>query len=111
MTIELDHVIVSVRNQVEAAKRLAELLGVPWVEKTLGPISAVYVNPGLTLDFIQTDEAFPVEHICFGYEMQSSIRSCAAYKPQAFPSEAKFGARLRSIGCRSGAVTRDDREE
>ena len=65
MTIELDHVIVSARSQVESAKRLAELLGVPWVEKTLGPFSAVYVNQGLTLDFIQTDEAFPVEHFCF----------------------------------------------
>lgn len=65
MTIELDHVIVSARNQVESARRLAELLGVPWAEKALGPFSAVYVNQGLTLDFIQTDETFPVEHFCF----------------------------------------------
>lgn len=65
MTIELDHVIVSARDQVESAKRLAELLGVPWAEKTLGPFSAVYVNQGLTLDFIQTEDAFPIEHFCF----------------------------------------------
>lgn len=65
MTIELDHVIVSARDQVKSAERLAKILGVPWSEKTLGPFSAVYVNPGLTLDFIQTDEAFPVEHFCF----------------------------------------------
>jgi len=65
MTIELDHVIVSARNQVESAKQLAELLNVPWAEKTLGPFSAVYVNQGLTLDFIQSNEAFPVEHFCF----------------------------------------------
>lgn len=65
MTIELDHVIVSAREQVKSARRLAEILGVPWSERTLGPFSAVYVNPGLTLDFIQTDEAFPVEHFCF----------------------------------------------
>jgi catechol 2,3-dioxygenase-like lactoylglutathione lyase family enzyme len=65
MTIELDHVIVSAREQVKSAQRLAQILGVPWSAKTLGPFSAVYVNQGLTLDFIQTDEAFPVEHFCF----------------------------------------------
>lgn len=65
MAIELDHAIVSARDQVAAARQLAEILGVPWAEKTLGPFSAVYVNPGLTLDFIQTDDAFPVEHFCF----------------------------------------------
>ena len=65
MTIALDHVIVPARDQVGSARRLAELLGVSWSERTLGPFSAVYVNPGLTLDFIQTDEAFPVEHFCF----------------------------------------------
>ncbi len=65
MTIELDHVIVSARNPVQSAERLAEILGVPWAAKALGPFSAVYVNAGLTLDFIQTDEAFPVEHFCF----------------------------------------------
>jgi hypothetical protein len=65
MAIELDHVIVSARDQVASARQLAELLGVPWSETTLGPFSAVYVNAGLTLDFLQTDEAFPVEHFCF----------------------------------------------
>jgi hypothetical protein len=63
--IELDHVIVSARDQVRSAERLAHLLGVPWSEKTPGPFSAVYVNEGLTLDFIQTDDAFPIEHFCF----------------------------------------------
>ena len=65
MAIELDHFIVSARNQVASARQLAEILGVPWAEKTIGPFSAVYVNQGLTLDFIQTEEAFPVEHFCF----------------------------------------------
>ena len=27
--------------------------------------SPVYLNDGLTLDFIETDEDFPVEHFCF----------------------------------------------
>ncbi len=65
MSIELDHFIVSARDKVGSARRLAEILGVPWAEKTIGPFSAVYVNPGLTLDFIQTTEPFPVEHFCF----------------------------------------------
>jgi hypothetical protein len=65
MTIQLDHFIVSCRDQIASAKRLAGLLGVPWAESGAGPFSPVYLNDGLTLDFISTDEAFPVEHFCF----------------------------------------------
>ena len=65
MTIELDHSIVSARDKVASARQLAELLGVPWAPTTLGPFAAVYVNEGLTLDFIDTDEDFPVQHFCF----------------------------------------------
>jgi len=61
--IELDHVIVSARDRVASARLLAGLLDVPWDETALGIFSAVYVNPGLTLDFISTDEQFPVEHL------------------------------------------------
>ena len=63
--IELDHVIVSARDRVASARLLATLLDVPWDETVLGIFSAVYVNPGLTLDFITTIDAFPVEHFCF----------------------------------------------
>jgi len=63
--IELDHVIVSARDRVASARLLASLLDVPWDETALGIFSAVYVNPGLTLDFITTEEDFPVEHFCF----------------------------------------------
>ena len=65
MTIELDHVIVSSRDKVAAARQLAELLGVGWSATTIGPFAAVFVNDGLTLDFFETDESFPVEHFCF----------------------------------------------
>lgn len=65
MTIQLDHTIVSSRNKSASAQRLAELLGVPWGAAAAGPFTAVYVNDGLTLDFIDTDEDFPVEHYCF----------------------------------------------
>ena len=66
--IHLDHTIVPSRSQVASAKLLAELLGVPWSEKTIGPFSAVYVNDGLTLDFQQTDSDFPIHHFCFRVE-------------------------------------------
>jgi hypothetical protein len=65
MTIQLDHLIVPSHHQIASAKLLAELLGVPWAETGLGPFSPVYVNEGLTFDFIETDESFPVEHYCF----------------------------------------------
>ena len=65
MAIELDHVIVSSRDRVASARLLAHLLGVPWNETVFSVFSPVYVNDGLTLDFIQAEEAFPVEHFCF----------------------------------------------
>lgn len=65
MAIQLDHFIVSSRNKVAAAKQLGELLGVPWAASGIGPFSPVYINDGLTLDFFETDEDFPVEHFCF----------------------------------------------
>ena len=65
MTIELDHFIVSARDPQAAAKRLAELLDVPWAARGIGPFSPVYVNDGLTLDFIEDPGPFPVQHFCF----------------------------------------------
>ena len=65
MTIELDHTIVPSRDKVAAARMLGELLGVPWAPSGLGQFAPVYVNEGLTIDFIDTDEAFPVYHYCF----------------------------------------------
>jgi hypothetical protein len=65
MAIELDHFIVSARDKVAAAKLLGELLDVPWAPSGVGPFAPVYLNDGLTLDFIDTDEAFPIEHFCF----------------------------------------------
>ena len=68
MTIHLDHTIVPSRTRDASARRLAELLGVPCGPAPVGPFYAVYVNDGLTLDFIQTDEAFPVYHFAFRVE-------------------------------------------
>ncbi len=30
-----------------------------------GPFAAVYLNEGLTLDFYETQDPFPIEHFCF----------------------------------------------
>lgn len=65
MAIELDHTIVSARDQRASARRLGELLGVPWAESGIGPFSPVYVNDGLTLDFIDDASDFPIQHLCF----------------------------------------------
>lgn len=65
MTIELDHTIVPARDKIAAARQLAELLDVPWAPSGLGPFAPVYVNDGLTLDFIETDQDFPIYHFCF----------------------------------------------
>ena len=56
---------MSARNQRESARRLAELLGVRWAEPGAGPFSPVYLNDGLTLDFIEDDGPFPLQHVCF----------------------------------------------
>jgi len=65
MAIELDHTIVPSRDKVAAAKLLGELLDVPWAPTGIGPFAPVYLNDGLTLDFIDTDEDFPIYHFCF----------------------------------------------
>ena len=53
------------RNKAAAAKRLAEILGVAWAEQGVGPFSPVYVNDGLTLDFVETTDEFPIHHFAF----------------------------------------------
>ena len=63
MTIDVDSVVVPTRNRSASAKMLAELLGVPWAGA--GPFSAVYVNEGLTLDFIETEGSFAPHSYCF----------------------------------------------
>jgi catechol 2,3-dioxygenase-like lactoylglutathione lyase family enzyme len=68
MAIHLDHFIVPSRNKVAAARLLANLFGVQWAETGIGPFAPVYINEGLTLDFDQTTEPFPIHHYCFRVE-------------------------------------------
>src|SRR5437879_2699683 len=65
MEINLDHVLVPSKNKIASAKMLADLLGVPWTETSVGPFSAVYVNEGLTLDFDEWTVPIPLLHFCF----------------------------------------------
>jgi catechol 2,3-dioxygenase-like lactoylglutathione lyase family enzyme len=65
MPVQLDHITVPSRDKRAAAKLVADLLGVPWSETGVGPFCPVYVNAGLTLDFDQFEEPFPVTHYCF----------------------------------------------
>ncbi|HLP96924.1 MAG TPA: VOC family protein [Sideroxyarcus sp.] len=65
MSIQLDHFIVSTHDKAASAKLLGELLGVPYDAAAAGLFAPVYINDGLTLDFIDTQEDFPVEHFCF----------------------------------------------
>lgn len=65
MPIHLDHCLVPTRNRIASAKLLAGLLGVPWAESGVGPFSPAYINDGLTLDFDETAEPYPIQHYCF----------------------------------------------
>jgi hypothetical protein len=65
MSVYLDHLMVPARNKVASAKLLAELLGVPWCETGVGPFAPIYVNDGLTLDFDEWTDPFPLLHFCF----------------------------------------------
>ena len=65
MAVYLDHLMVPARDKVASAKRLGELLGVPWSTTGVGPFAPVYVNEGFTIDFDQWSEPFPLIHYCF----------------------------------------------
>lgn len=91
MAIQLDHFIVPCRDQVASAKLLAELLGVPWAETTLGPFSPVFLNDGLTLDFQQTDEAYPVSHYCFRVSQEEFDAILARIQAAGIPYRSRVG--------------------
>jgi len=66
MAIQLDHLIVPSKDRVAGARRLGELLGVPWAAQgRVGPFSPVYVNDGLTLDFDEWTDPIAKQHYCF----------------------------------------------
>ncbi|BBB67253.1 hypothetical protein UNDYM_3000 [Undibacterium sp. YM2] len=85
MSIELDHTIVPSHDKLGSAKLLADLLGVPWAPTALGPFAPVFVNEGLTLDFIQANEDFPVYHFCFRVSPQKFDEILGRIKQAGIP--------------------------
>ena len=85
MKVELDHTIVPSRDKVAAARLLGELLGVPWAPSGIGPFAPVYVNDGLTLDFIDSAEPFPVYHFCFRVKQEDFDAILGRIKEKGIP--------------------------
>ncbi len=85
MTVHLDHLMVPSRNKVASAKRLAELLGVPWSKTGVGPFVAVYLNDGLTIDFDEWTDPIPLIHYCFRVDQDSFDTILARIKAAEIP--------------------------
>lgn len=64
MKPQLNHTIVSARDRDESATFMAEMLGFD-PPTPFGPFLVVEAGNGVSLDFIQTDDEFTVEHYAF----------------------------------------------
>lgn len=64
MTIELNHTIVCARDKRAAAAFLADLLGVQ-VGPDEGPFVPILLENSVTLDFMQRDDDFTMQHYAF----------------------------------------------
>jgi catechol 2,3-dioxygenase-like lactoylglutathione lyase family enzyme len=64
MTIELNHTIVPARDARAAATFLTQILDLATPVK-FGPFWTVQLSNGVTLDYIDSDEAMPIEHYAF----------------------------------------------
>jgi catechol 2,3-dioxygenase-like lactoylglutathione lyase family enzyme len=64
MAVKLNHTIVHARDKRASAAFLAEVLGLP-APVPFGPFMGVQVANEVTLDFLETDSVFQVEHYAF----------------------------------------------
>ena len=64
MAIQLNHTIVHAKDAKASANFLTEMLGVGEPGR-FGPFWTVQLDNGVTLDYIQTDESFIIEHYAF----------------------------------------------
>jgi catechol 2,3-dioxygenase-like lactoylglutathione lyase family enzyme len=64
MAIQLNHTIVHARDAKASAQFLTEMLGLAEPGQ-FGPFWTVQLDNGVTLDYIQTDESFIIEHYAF----------------------------------------------
>lgn len=64
MAIQLNHTIVHARDAKASAQFLTEMLGLAEPGQ-FGPFWTVQLDNEVTLDYIQTDESFIIEHYAF----------------------------------------------
>ena len=64
MAVQLNHTIVSARDSKASANFLSEILGLP-PPTQFGPFQVVELDNGVSLDFIDSDKGFIVEHYAF----------------------------------------------
>jgi catechol 2,3-dioxygenase-like lactoylglutathione lyase family enzyme len=64
MAIQLNHTIVHAKDAKASATFLTEILGLAEPGR-FGPFWTVQLENGVTLDYIQTDEPFIIEHYAF----------------------------------------------
>ena len=64
MSIDLNHTIVHARDQRESAEFLAEILGRE-PPKRFYHFLAVRLDNGVTLDYMETDSPFDIQHYAF----------------------------------------------
>src|SRR3954467_13721160 len=76
MTLELNHTIVSARDKRASAAYLAELLDVT-VGPDDGPFVPLMVENSVTLDFMDRDDDFTMQHYAF---LVDGVSVDAAYK-------------------------------
>lgn len=85
MAVHLDHIMVPAHNKLASAKLLAGLLDVPWSETGIGPFAPVYLNDGLTIDFDEWPEPFPLMHYCFRVSQSEFDAILARIKTAGIP--------------------------
>ncbi|GFE83862.1 chaP protein [Steroidobacter agaridevorans] len=64
MAIQLNHTIVHAKDAKASAQFLTDMLGLGEPAR-FGPFWTVQLDNGVTLDYLQTDESFIIEHYAF----------------------------------------------
>ncbi|MEW2497033.1 MULTISPECIES: VOC family protein [Streptomyces] len=64
MSVELNHTIVAAHDKEASARFLADLLGLD-VAPEYGPFTPVQMPNGVTLDYMETDDAISPQHYAF----------------------------------------------
>jgi catechol 2,3-dioxygenase-like lactoylglutathione lyase family enzyme len=64
MSVQLNHTIVSCRDQQRSAMFMTEILGLP-PPKSFGPFLVVELSNGVSLDFLETSKEIASQHYAF----------------------------------------------